>query len=391
MNRIKKLTAGLLGLLMILTALFFGGRCNPVFAAQTQDSIETVRAEAEAAMRTGSLTAAEKKLYELADASPMIVTAIDYGGGSGNWGDATLVESDGHYLLMDTCTPDPQKHIINYLKDKGVSNLDIYVSHYHHDHCGQVNTILNDDYFTVGKVYLPDTAQFKGIDSSYLKGNDSWFNSISNTAKKKGASVVVLKGGERFTVGLAVFDVLYMHGDNKTANYSSGSSYINCHSLVTMVRGGGIRYLTAGDIEKQVEEKIVSLKLDVDADLFKLSHHGGSTSNIESFVRAVTPEYAFYNWDDHGSFGSGWVKGPVNRTSKMANVFSVRYNGTLVFTCREGRIRVEGEKRIKELEVQARNTLTGKTETVKVNVNEGSGDNYHVFRSSLPDGFELIN
>ena len=70
----------------------------------------------------------------------------------GWWGDATLVESDGRYLLMDTCHEEGT-YIIKYLKDYGVKTLDLYVSHDHHDHWGRIVYFINN--LKVGKVYLP--------------------------------------------------------------------------------------------------------------------------------------------------------------------------------------------------------------------------------------------
>ena len=86
----------------------------------------------------------------------MTLTAIDYKKDE-YYGDITLLYSGGKYLLIDTGTEDNgPRYVINYLKKKGIRKFDIYISHYHDDHIGNVNNILKDSYFTVGTIYMPD-------------------------------------------------------------------------------------------------------------------------------------------------------------------------------------------------------------------------------------------
>ena len=61
----------------------------------------------------------------------MKITVIDYGSGSSVYGDATLLESGGQYLLIDTGARDPNNTVIKYLKKKGIRNLSLYISHFH--------------------------------------------------------------------------------------------------------------------------------------------------------------------------------------------------------------------------------------------------------------------
>ena len=70
--------------------------------------------------------------------------------------------------------------------------------------------------------------------------------------------------------------------------------YVNNRSLVTMFTCGEIKYLNCGDIEYEVEKKILDKKIDIKADIFKLNHHAGNTSNAGPFQKAVNAKYVYH-------------------------------------------------------------------------------------------------
>ena len=139
----------------------------------------------------------------------------------GWWGDATLVESDGKYLLMDTCHEEGT-YIIKYLKDHGVKTLDLYVSHDHHDHWGRIVYFIN--YFKVGKVYLPVDMQ-----------GGARARQITEAARANGTKVIYLQKGSTFTCGRWKFTVVYRRGRGDP----------NDRSLVVIGEGDGVRFFTA--------------------------------------------------------------------------------------------------------------------------------------------------
>ena len=125
--------------------------------------------------------------------SGLNIISIDLGGlissnrVNGSYGDATLIEQGGHYLLVDTGDRKLDDNgneidnnvLIKFLKAQQVKNLDIYISHYHIDHYGKVEAILKDSYFNVGTVYLPDPRTF----SERLKNaktDPNWYNQFNN-------------------------------------------------------------------------------------------------------------------------------------------------------------------------------------------------------------------
>ena len=120
--------------------------------------------------------------------SGLNIISIDLGGlinserVNGSYGDATLIEQNGNYLLIDTGDRKLDDNgneidnnvLIKFLKSQQVKNLDIYISHYHIDHYGKVEAILKDSYFNVGTVYLPDPRTFSG------RMDSTWYSQFNN-------------------------------------------------------------------------------------------------------------------------------------------------------------------------------------------------------------------
>ena len=278
----------------------------------------------------------------------MQITPIDYGHADGIWGDCTLVTSGGKTLLMDTCLRDKYDTLINYLDDHHFYNFDIYLSHYHYDHMHQIPTIINDSRFRIGKVYLPDPAYIKtgAAKNGYCKDMLAGYNSIVRAANDNGIQIVYLKKGSSFKLGNATVRILW-GCSFKSSNYNG--NYINNNSLVAKITSGSVSYLTCGDIEKETENQLVNSGIDLRADIFKMSHHGGNTSNTKAFVQKVNPSFAFYTWDQDSptSFGGGWVQTPINNLKDTCNIYSSRYNGMLNFCVKAGHISVAGERNMR--------------------------------------------
>ncbi len=71
-----------------------------------------------------------------------------------NGGDATLVESDGEYLLMDCGADFKAESILKYLHLQNVKSISIYISHLHLEHFGGLKASLNSD-IKGEQVYVP--------------------------------------------------------------------------------------------------------------------------------------------------------------------------------------------------------------------------------------------
>jgi ribonuclease BN (tRNA processing enzyme) len=105
------------------------------------------------------------------------------------FGDSQMLSSAGSRLLIDTYSPGAWDVLDSWLNDKKYMDFDIYISHYHNDHMGNVINILNDGKYKVSKLYLPDYGYMTGS-SSYMRDYRSDCQDIMSTARAKGVPMV---------------------------------------------------------------------------------------------------------------------------------------------------------------------------------------------------------
>lgn len=299
-----------------------------------------------AAANSGTSTGQAAQTAEPDPSSALKVTAIDFG--DDGWGDGTMIESGGECMLMDTFMPECEDELKEFLIDNGYTKFSIYLSHYHADHFCNIRPIMWDDRFTVTAVYLPDDGYLWPTDEDY-GAEIGWFMSIDRgireLAAEKKIPLTVLHPGDSFRVGDALVEILY---GTTYENEDHNPAYINNNSLVARITGGGIRYLTCGDIEEIIENEILEKGIDVSADLYKMSHHGGPTSNTYKFLEAVNPSFAFFNSteDSPDHFARNWASGPAGDMMDFANVHSSRYNGNITYTARDGVITARADRNV---------------------------------------------
>ena len=311
------------------------------------------------------------------------ILAFDLGGPSteneyrenSSFGDSALIEQNGHYLLIDTGTNDNNDTLINYLKELKVKNLSIYLSHYHSDHSGKIKRILNDSYFNVENVYLPNS----NVISSRLDESKEWYSTINayvisaekykNDLINLGTNVVIINKDSIINIGDASLKVIW---DITTSTISFDEIYqetpssfknraINNTSLVSMITYKGIKFLTAGDIEKKAEEDILNQKINIKADIFKFSHHGATGSNMDEFIDKVNPSYAYFpnnytagknNILWYGDRDNGKFRSFVNNLASKTNILSTLYNGNILYNISpKGEIKVKATRNYKTITV----------------------------------------
>ena len=66
----------------------------------------------------------------------------------------------------------------------------------------------------------------------------------------------------------------------------------NNRSCVLLIEHGGTRILLSGDIEKQVEQHLLQIGVDLSADVLLVPHQGSKTSSTQNFIDAVNPSMA---------------------------------------------------------------------------------------------------
>lgn len=198
-------------------------------------------------------------------------------------GDSTLIEADGHFMLIDAGEKEAAPAVVDYLKDQGVKTLDYVIgTHPHSDHIGGLESVIKG--FSVEGVMLPDKEH-----------TTRTYEKLLDAIDEKGVKITVPKPGESYSLGNASFQILSPNGD-----YGDN---LNNWSIGIRLLYGETSFVFCGDAEKEAEADMLSNGLKLNADVLKVSHHGSSTSSSPEFLRAVNPRYAVISCGKNNDYG----------------------------------------------------------------------------------------
>lgn len=212
-----------------------------------------------------------------------------------NQGDSIHIHSQSCDMLIDTGEDDKYHSLENYFKGYEISKLDILLfTHLHTDHYGDAKNLLENMEVTNLYVNKP----------------------ISFASKYK-----VLKTNDTFACGNFSFQVL--NSDNQDANE-------NNNSIVLFTNIGGDKWLFTGDIEKEIENKIVN-NYQLDIDILKVPHHGSKTSSRTGFLSEISPEIAIISVGEINEYNLPDIS-VINRyISRNINLYRTDKSGTITF------------------------------------------------------------
>ncbi|WP_270739223.1 ComEC/Rec2 family competence protein [Massilioclostridium coli] len=227
-------------------------------------------------------------------------------------GDSTLIQYDGHNILIDAGENDQGDVVVDYLKSQGVDKLDLMIgSHPHSDHIGGMDTVLKA--FDAETILMPELSKENTpTTKTYLE--------VLSAAEQQGKTITAAAPGQTFTYGQAKVSIV-----GPVQEYND----LNSNSVVAKFSYGDTSFLFGGDMEAQAEQDLLESDANVKSTVLKLSHHGSNTSNSQDFLDAVqASDYVI-------CVGSGNSYGHPHQEilDRIAgkSVYRTDLNGTIVF------------------------------------------------------------
>ena len=184
-------------------------------------------------------------------------------------GDSTLVLTEDSAILIDAGPGKSADSTLEYVR-KHTDSIDYFIlTHPHEDHIGGADEIL-------------DTILVKNVILSDATTDTVAFTNLLDSIEGSNANVIEAKAGEEYTLGEIEFTIL---------SPLSSFTNLNDYSVVTRIEYGETAVIVTGDVENHSEGLICEkyLPAELRADIYRVSHHGSSTSNSKEFMRLVDP------------------------------------------------------------------------------------------------------
>ncbi|MBP3389341.1 MAG: MBL fold metallo-hydrolase [Clostridia bacterium] len=180
--------------------------------------------------------------------------------------DCLLLTAGDHHLLIDTGENETDAQVVQWLKKRGVSHIDLLLlTHNDKDHIGGAETILQQ--FSVGRIVQADYDEESNRYQRYVAA-----------ANAAGLSRERLTKETIFSVGGAVIRLIPAAG----TGYDSDNDY----SILTEVTVGARRLLLTGDAEKNRLAEFLDTQPAGRYDVIKLPHHGSWNGSTKKFLKA---------------------------------------------------------------------------------------------------------
>lgn len=238
--------------------------------------------------------------------------------------DCALIYSNGYSCVVDVGEPFTANDIAMKLYDCKIDRIDtVLISHLHSDHIGALPQFA--DIFKIDNLIMPFLQSGSLISAHTGK----------NSAVKNGANFYHAEQGTNFKIGEFEITLLATFWDKTNENN---------RSVFLMAEIDGVKFLFAGDAEKEAENSLLSEQLNLDCDVLKVAHHGSNSATQKSFLKATTPDYAVISVGIDNEYGHPHEQTLNTLANQGVKLFRTDQSGDITFFINNGEITVTEEK-----------------------------------------------
>lgn len=240
------------------------------------------------------------------------ITFLDVG-----QGDCVLIRTTWGNILIDAGTEDAEEMLVRRLEDLGVETLELAVfTHPDEDHVGGADGVLKR--IPTKRIWLPQTA--KTVE------NESYAQLLS-VANSRGIAVEYVQAGELLRLGeVRLFTLAPLRESTTDSNEGS---------IVLKLICGRATALFTGDVGEKTEKELVACygASQLSCSLYKVGHHGSSTSTSDALLEAMRPTWAVVCCGLDNPYGHPHGEVLERLAEKGITVYRTDLSGEISFSC----------------------------------------------------------
>jgi len=127
----------------------------------------------------------------------------------------------------------------------------------------------------------------KYILTSGIENDTAVYKKWRDLIKEKNIPLILAQSGQKIFLDQDIFLEIIWPEQSLIESFSKPT---NNASVVGRLVYGDIEFLLTGDIEKKVEQHLISQNLNLESDIFKVPHHGSKTSSSYNFIKMINPQ-----------------------------------------------------------------------------------------------------
>ena len=154
----------------------------------------------------------------------------------------------------------------------------VLISHFHDDHLFGLLEVAKR-YKIKNLIYSSENDNNENLKKILLNENAVYLKKFRGVEKKISLSSALNYSSKN--INLKIYSPIYFKAKDNENN-----------SLLTLIDINDYKILLSGDNEKEIENLQVKSNIDLEADIFKVSHHGSITSNTINFLKKINMKQA---------------------------------------------------------------------------------------------------
>lgn len=273
----------------------------------------------------GVLSGCDKNKNEVNSFSEECLTVYFFDVGQAD--SSLLLFPDGTVMLVDAGNKSDGKEIAGFIENLGIDSIDYFVlTHPHEDHIGGAQDIF--DRFEISTVCMPD------IDKAFEPDSAIYKNLLKAIEDEKCRSLAL-------TANTLIFEKDDFNVTTVAPRKNSIYSNLNDWSLSLLVDCFTNTILFTGDAEQPSELDMLSLDVNLDADILQVGHHGSANSSTADFLNAVTPMVSVISCGKGNTYGHPTDEALTRLADCGSKIYRTDTVGTVIAKCYNGGFNIE--------------------------------------------------